>query len=153
MPYLIDNHTHIIPPITNSKESIFNRIDQDLFDDIYRLSSQKNLNELIKTHNKYLSRWKIKEIQYPVLLLSNNGLDDNFDTYERLEYYFEGYSYEVEDGQFIIDSNGDRRKLEFWNFGHPIGVVFPSKEIIKFTNKKIDTLTKGEIPNWVKQNQ
>ncbi len=121
-----------------------------MFDDIYRLSSLTNWNELLKTHKKYKSRWYSSELHYPILLIDSEGYVDTFDSYDSIKYEFEGYSYELEDQQFIVDSNGNGRKLEYWNFGHPVGIVIPSNKIEALTSEDISKMTNNKINDWLK---
>ena len=99
-----------------------------LFQDIYEMSGVRDWNKLLIITSKYLELWSKSTNpdapDFPVLLIEQNGTYIDFSNSEELTR-IDIAQYPWDGGEYLIDKNLNEFETEYWNFGHPTGVVIP----------------------------
>lgn len=109
------------------------KIDPVLFNDVWNLYEKRDSKILWQTHSKYLELWRNSENfespQFPCILIDLKNTKDviEIDTIDEFIIQPDYNGYEWSDSERLIDSRGNIYKADYINFGHPIGVVIPSK--------------------------
>jgi hypothetical protein len=124
------------------------QIDSILFNDVWSLYDKRDFNKLTKIYSKYLELWRkpnqIESPRFPVILidLMNTTEIIKIDTVEQLINQSDFVGYEWTDTERLIDSKGDIYKTDYYNFGHPVGVVIPSKIEKRLKNAELMDILK-----------
>jgi hypothetical protein len=121
-------------------------IDSYLFNDVWNLYDKIDFDKLTQIHTKYLELWrqpnKIESPRFPSILidLMNTTEIIKIDTVEQLINQSDFVGYEWTDSERLIDSKGDIYKTDYYNFGHPVGVVIPSAIDRRIDNSELTTI-------------
>ena len=123
-------------------------IDSILFNDVWNLYDKRDFDKLTQIHTKYLELWRqpneIESPRFPGILidLMNTTEIIKIDTVEQLINQSDFVGYEWTDTERLIDSKGDIYKTNYYNFGHPVGVVIPSKIEKRLKNAELMDILK-----------
>ncbi|GAL86347.1 hypothetical protein MYP_3576 [Sporocytophaga myxococcoides] len=130
--------------------SKYEEIQLELFEDLLGIYSKRDFNKLVKTHNKYLESWRITiKTPAPVfpILIINPKLPSGYlliENANRLLGDSDLTGYEWDSGDIVIDKLGRIYKVEYLNFGHPMGVVIPKSIIEGMTKKEVKEFINSE---------
>lgn len=118
-------------------------IDAELFNDMWCIYDNRNFNKLKQILYKYLNKWKSTDKFDPpvfpsiIIDLKNPKNIIELETIEELVNQDDYVGYEWTESERLIDSKGNMYSTEYVNFGHPVGVVLPSKIDGSITNEKL----------------
>lgn len=128
------------------------KIDSTLFNDVWNLYDKRGFKMLKQTHSIYIELWRkpknIEAPQFPCIIIDLNTTKEiiKVETIEQLINQPDFIGYEWTDSERLIDSKGNIYKTVYLNFGHPVGVVIPSKiERVLKNTELIDILTDDKI--------
>lgn len=128
-------------------------IGTELFEDIYEMVGLRDWDNLVKITSKYLGLWTKESNpnapEFPVLLIEENGTYMYFLNSEELTR-IDVVQYPWDGGEYLVDRNLNQYETEYWNFGHPIGVVIPRKIKLKWTREELLKILQNEPPEWLK---
>lgn len=128
-------------------------ISSDLFQDIYKMLDVKDLDMLMKITSKYMGLWSKSTNPdapvFPVLLIDQNGRYNHFSNSAELKGHDIAH-YPWDDVSYLIDRNLNEFHTEYWNFGHPTGVVIPKGIKRSWTKSALLNNLKEEAPEWLK---
>ncbi len=118
-------------------------IDAELFNDMWCIYDNRNFNKLKQILYKYLNKWKSTDKFDPpvfpsiIIDLKNPKNIIELETIEELVNQDDYVGYEWNESERLIDSKGNMYSTEYVNFGHPVGVVLPSKIDGSITNEEL----------------
>lgn len=118
-------------------------INTELFNDIWCIYDNRNFNKLKQILYKYLNKWKSTDKFDPpvfpsiIIDLKNPKNIIELETIEELVNQDDYVGYEWTESERLIDSKGYMYSTEYVNFGHPVGVVVPSKIDGSITNEEL----------------
>ena len=123
----------------------------EIFEDVYRLMNIQDMEQLQKTHSKYLNSWNQKLFitppSFPVLLIDINNLNNTIEKYlapNDIIINSDLNGYEWTESERIIDSLGQLYEVEYLNFGHPMGVVVPKRIERTMSSSEINDIIKNQ---------
>lgn len=118
-------------------------IDRELFNDMWSIYDKRNFHKLEQMISKYLNNWKSNDKFDPpvfpsiIIDLKNPKEIIELETIEELINQVDYFGYEWTESERLIDSKGNVYSTEYLNFGHPVGVVLPSKIEGSITNEEL----------------
>lgn len=118
-------------------------IDTELFNDMWCIYDNRNFNKLKQILYKYLNKWKSTDKfdppVFPSIIIDLKNPKDiiELETIEELVNQDDYVGYEWNESERLIDSKGNMYSTEYLNFGHPVGVVLPSKINGSITNEEL----------------
>lgn len=132
------------------------KIDSVLFNDVWNLYDKKDFIMLKQTHSKYLELWRQSKIieapQFPCIIIDLNNTKEiiKINNIGQLINQPDFIGHEWTDSERLIDSKGNVYKTDYFNFGHPVGVVIPSKIERTLKNTElIDILADNKTKFWI----
>ncbi|GAA4817134.1 hypothetical protein [Litoribaculum gwangyangense] len=128
-------------------------ISKELFTDIYEMAGLRDWDRLVKITSKYLNLWSQQTNpnapEFPVLLIEQTGIYTYFSNVEEFTRIHIA-QYPWDGGEYLIDRNLNEFETEYWNFGHPTGVVIPKGIKRKWTKEELIKNLEDEPPEWLK---
>ncbi len=118
-------------------------IDTELFNDMWSIYDKYDFYKLEQIISKYLNNWKSIEKfnppEFPSIIIDLKYPKDiiELETIEELVNQVDYIGYEWSNSERLIDSKGNMYSTEYLNFGHPVGVVLPSKIDGTITNEEL----------------
>jgi len=123
----------------------------EIFEDVYRLMNIRDIEQLRKTHSKYLETWNKKLFidppTFPVLSIDINDLNDTIEKYSTpndIIMNSELSGYEWSESERIIDSIGQLYEVQYLNFGHPMGVVVPKRVERNMSSSEVNKIIENQ---------
>tara|TARA_B100000508_G_scaffold138562_1_gene134932 strand:- start:2260 stop:2931 length:672 start_codon:yes stop_codon:yes gene_type:complete len=136
--------------IPDSLETI-KSIDNMMFNDVWEVYRTRNFKKLELTHEKYLKLWgkssSLSPPVFPILITNLETPDYDLEIVNEKEHVFQFvdiFGYEWDNSEQVVDSLGKIYDVEYLNFGHPVGVVIPSKIVGKIGQSEINDILKNE---------